>query len=827
MKKALGIVATVLLGFRAVAAPPPPVSPFERGEAIGLEQAIPANERGILCLAQDDKGRIYGGTTGRAAHLFVYDPAKKEVRDLARLDGGIGFAYALLRLPDGSFVGGTQADPTGIAVKTDARAVGHLCRFTIPDNGPATVEDLGVPVTGQGIYTLALLGNEIVGNTWPDGHFFSYDLKTKKVTDHGAIAGYRTFETPAHAEDLNRGTEEKVSYPRQVSRAIALGPDRSVYTGGADGFLYHYDADTGKVKKLDVRLPAVPGREPWASLDALANVGDYYPSTRLMAGTSDGFLFEISWAGKAQAGEPRLTPIGKAHAQGNIGGLVTVPQSSLVYGMEGHPDGMPRWFTIGSSSLAANPYAMESPHRLEPGGIPRVNGQPSMNGFGALVATKEFLYAGERDRIGRLVRFPLKPPVKVPEPAKATGPPAGLPPEPADAAPKLDCRVVFAPQGTTTDGSGYTALEVGKDGKVYVGAARYGGYAWLLRFDPAGNPLFMDKVVNMRQLTGERRGGINTQGKIHAKILVGADGRVWFASKQAHEIFDTRPEYGEDPDGFPGGHLCYFDPKTGFSRSMGILKKQEGVVAGAIDDARGKLYYRSEPKNVFLTYDIKTDEVRERGQVGAACRYMAIDKKGAVYTVGRVQYLARYDPDSDYVEDLAIKVAGEGSYEPPYVIAIGPNGKLYGAVAGHPYLMEFDIDNYKPSPFPEVTMRNVAAAAPPGLPVLDIHAAVFGKDGKLYYPLNTSGPLVKGGKPEAHLRIMRFDPTTRKVETLGIPNLVGFDEDKVKHVYTRPAKYVLQYMQGAAVSADGSLYLMAIYPQLNVACFPRLTAPKN
>jgi hypothetical protein len=33
-------------------------------------------------------------------------------------------------------------------------------------------------------------------------------------------------------------------------------------------------------------------------------------------------------------------------------------------------------------------------------------------------------------------------------------------------------------------------------------------------------------------------------------------------------------------------------------------------------------------------------------------------------------------------------------------------------------------------------------------------------------------------------------------------------------------------MQGAAVGADGSLYLLVIYPQLNMACFPRLTAPR-
>jgi hypothetical protein len=67
---------------------------------------------------------------------------------------------------------------------------------------------------------------------------------------------------------------------------------------------------------------------------------------------------------------------------------------------------------------------------------------------------------------------------------------------------------------------------------------------------------------------------------------------------------------------------------------------------------------------------------------------------------------------------------------------------------------------------------------------------------------------------------------TKRTETVGLPRLVGFDEAKVKHVYTRNAKYQLQYMQGAAIGADGSLYLMAIYPQLSVACFPRLTAPR-
>ena len=57
------------------------------------------------------------------------------------------------------------------------------------------------------------------------------------------------------------------------------------------------------------------------------------------------------------------------------------------------------------------------------------------------------------------------------------------------------------------------------------------------------------------------------------------------------------------------------------------------------------------------------------------------------------------------------------------------------------------------------------------------------------------------------LRIMRFDPQTKKVETVGIPRVVDFDENKVKDSYARGAKFELRYMQGAAVGPDGSLYV--------------------
>ena len=154
-------------------------------------------------------------------------------------------------------MGGTQVDPTGTAAKTDPRAVGHLYRFTVNGNGPAKVEDLGVAVAGQGIYALAYAekSGEILGNTWPDGHFFTYDLKARTFKDHGAIAGYRTFETPFHAADLNRGTNDNIRYPRQVSRTIAVDPDTGAYTGGAEGYLHRYDPVQHKLEKLTCACP--------------------------------------------------------------------------------------------------------------------------------------------------------------------------------------------------------------------------------------------------------------------------------------------------------------------------------------------------------------------------------------------------------------------------------------------------------------------------------------------------------------------------------------------------------------------------------------------
>lgn len=369
----------------------------------------------------------------------------------------------------------------------------------------------------------------------------------------------------------------------------------------------------------------------------------------------------------------------------------------------------------------------------------------------------------------------------------------------------------------THSGSGYTAIECGLDGKVYVGTANYGGSAHLVRFDPRTKQ--WDDLIDAHKVTREQGRGLDSQSKFHAKLLVDADGTIWAATKQGNEEFSNRPEYGENPTGYPGGHLFSYNPKTGAVRDHGILKKQEGIMAGAIDRERRRIYYWSDPRQHFLIYDIPTNTVRDLGSIGGSPRYMAIDPQGRVFVPGRKGVVCMYDPKTDALYDLAVELQGPGNYADPYAIAISAEGKsIFGCAIGGEYVMEFDTDRISLPPrvggsgwggtradvHGTILCRHTAPSMPQGKPE-DQHAAVVGKDGCFYFPNGSYGGV----------HLIRYDPRLKKVEDLGVITVRGNPDIK-------PAA-----AQGACVSPDGTLYLKFISYQTTPYCivaFDRLTA---
>jgi hypothetical protein len=366
------------------------------------------------------------------------------------------------------------------------------------------------------------------------------------------------------------------------------------------------------------------------------------------------------------------------------------------------------------------------------------------------------------------------------------------------------------PPETTSEGSAYTCIAASAAGRVYVGTAMYGGSGWLCELDPAVGQ--WKKVFTAHQLTRETGVGLNSQSKFHAKIVIDADGVVWAATKQGNEEFDTRPEYGEDPTGYPGGHLFSYDPRTGRVTDHGILMKQEGLMGGAVDNQRRRLYYWSDPKQHFLVYDIAANKVTDKGNMGGSPRYTPIDRQGRVFGHGwpaRPDVMLMYDPETDKLSDLVIQLDGPGPYDVPYTTVLSADGKslFCCSVVGN-RLFEVDLASVKLEPPGRETVpgtngtirvidRGETPAPPKGH---NRHGGVLGADGCFYI--------------QDWTRLIRYDPRTKKVEDLGEVTVGG-------QLWSETT-----YPNGAAVGPDGTFYGMYIYP-LAVVELKGLTAPQG
>jgi outer membrane protein assembly factor BamB len=791
------LACMILLAAEAMlsAAAPQPEQLFANGVAVDLSPLALANERSVERLVALPGGLVVGSTSGLAAHLFAYDPEADELYDLDRIPGPV--SLSALTVESGVRIYHTPAEYELYAgtmrcddfpAKAGRRfAGGHLYKYQL-DRATMSVRrtDLGVPVQGQGLYALRADSKRgvIYGITHPDGELIAYELDTGKVHRCGSVASL----TPI--------TEEK-----RLPRDIWIGSDDRAHTSGPDGYLHYCDPETWELVKSDVRLPAVLGRHALAYLESATAGRD----GTIYGGTSDGYVFSLD----AKTGAVRNH--GKALRQAHIAGLVA-GMDGVIYGVGGEPAGYPRGFAFdpGTGSFILGSY----PKMADPSSRDSISA-----GYSAMaVGDGGRVFVGEKGRIGRLVVFPPEgvedtggQEEVVAEPVAESPPSAPLGPAPRERF--LDCQLVHAPDDVVDPGEGiaYTAIELGKDGCVYIGTCHYLDTAWMIRYVPERNRI--EKVADAASLTHWFHRGYYAQSKLHAKVLVAADGTVYFGSNQGFMDSEHRSEWGEDEIGYPGGHLLAYHPAKDLAYDLGMLGRGASAqfFAGAIDDKRGKLYYWGGPD--FIVHDIETSRTELKGQLTGQARYFAIDKAGVVWIPGAsdpVPVIERYDPRKGYLETLPLDIAGDGEYRAPYAWVMGAEGtKVYGWATSHPDIMEFDIAEAGES----VPMRGVAptmGSEHAHYDVTDIHAAVLGADGRLYCPVLAESR--HDGSTGVHL--IRYDPATEAATDLGIirsRNRPGYSAN-------------IDRMQGGCVAPDGTLYLMEMGPKLSLLIFPQLTS---
>jgi hypothetical protein len=296
---------------------------------------IPSGESAIRALAVAPDGKLYGATSGDRSHLFMLDPQHGYVVPLGRLPEKT-VHHALAVAGNGEvYIGGALAvDNNGEGYANYPG--GHLLKYG-PKGEPASinieavcpVEDLGIPVPGQGIYALTIdrkLG-VVYGMTYPDGDFFSYSAAGRVFKTHGQVA-------------KSKIPGEKFENEKNIGRALIVDKEGDVYTSGG-GQLIRFRVKTQELEELQSAVPTVPGREVYNRVDAWTEDENGI----LYGGDSEGYLFRLDSA------RMRVENLGKPLNQYRIRGLV-IAHNHKLYGIGGDQDEMARLFSYDPATGA-------------------------------------------------------------------------------------------------------------------------------------------------------------------------------------------------------------------------------------------------------------------------------------------------------------------------------------------------------------------------------------------------------------------------------------------------------------------------------------------
>ena len=297
-------------------------------------------------MSHDGNGKVYGATTGRSSHLFVWDYRVNKVFPLGQLPKGEkGVRNCMVQGEDGRiFVGSGLSEiellrlsremPEGrraienqlwrdIKAKYKDYAGGHIYAYDPAKSdaavylpgAPADLVDLGIPVPNNSVYSMVMdnTGAIIYGISYPDAEFFSCNVVSGKIVRHGKWM-------------------EKLSYPgperswRGVPRALAVASDGRVWTSGDDGLMRFFDPKSGKFGSSTMRIPG----EYWETqaCNAFPVVEQLFAKDdgSLIGASSDGFIFAaypnmdrlINW------GKPRVERRVRAATMGKDGRLYTI-----------------------------------------------------------------------------------------------------------------------------------------------------------------------------------------------------------------------------------------------------------------------------------------------------------------------------------------------------------------------------------------------------------------------------------------------------------------------------------------------------------------------
>lgn len=387
----------------------------------------------------------------------------------------------------------------------------------------------------------------------------------------------------------------------------------------------------------------------------------------------------------------------------------------------------------------------------------------------------------------------------------------------------LSAHASHIPSELTTEESGYQSLGEGRDGKIYIGAAKYGFNGYLVELDPKTGR--MRAVVDVMKAIGSTATGFAAQAKIHTHLITAPSGKIYCGSKQGY------PKDGEKRTDYPGGHPLVFDPRSEKTTVYPVPVPHHGVISHVPDEARGLSYVstcndaRPVEESHFLVLDLKTSRYRDLGDMAYSYAYIQIDYRDRALHLASGGRIGAYDPRAGQLSMLKMtldgKEPGPGSFlrhHDPLQPGISPDRKtLYLLPMSENALYLGDLTREDGT----VPLRRVAPVLPGGPATgTDCRALDVDRQGRVWAMVRERIP----GFGMVH-HLCRYDPAEGRCRDLG----VVYVENPDFHAFRDAAGKVKPWHHGFWTTPDGKLtplhHHMAIKAARDGSIYVTIIAP--
>ena len=369
---------------------------FSPKENFAIEVSLPNTELKRLPIYRNSISslivigdHIIGGTSaneGLTPFVFVASLKQRQVVEIRDINEIIPGQQSILtgfsRGNNNTLFAGTLANK-----KTDgSMGDGHLFQTDIGQDGTINIKDLGIPIPGEGIFSLTLDAEKktLYGVSYPSGLFFKYVIDTKEIKTYKNIA--------VTNRQINLLKEYDLGPQNYLCKSL-IQADGIIFGSMPVNSIFYFDPkdDSFNVVK---DIPEVWGRRTLGQVESWARSAN----GKIYGGNAgDGQLFEIDPVTK------KLKNLGKSIGMNRLRGLGFGKDGKL-YGIAGGQPGYAHLFSYddleGFTDLGNPEFTMVAPG-IEQGILWR--------GFqlGTLTSSEDgkYIVMGEDESLSQLLIF--------------------------------------------------------------------------------------------------------------------------------------------------------------------------------------------------------------------------------------------------------------------------------------------------------------------------------------------------------------------------------------------------------------------------------------